>query len=67
MSSEQPMQLNWLKSSYSSGEGGACVEFATDRTTVHIRDSKAYDGPRLAFAPSTWAGFVAAVGRGRSD
>ncbi|MGW6456159.1 DUF397 domain-containing protein [Streptomyces sp. NPDC055078] len=29
MNSEQHAQLNWFKSSYSSGEGGACVEVAT--------------------------------------
>ncbi|MPY65010.1 DUF397 domain-containing protein, partial [Streptomyces spongiae] len=32
--------LEWFKSSYSSGEGGACLELAVHPTTIHIRDSK---------------------------
>ncbi|MFI1417070.1 DUF397 domain-containing protein [Streptomyces sp. NPDC020731] len=49
----------WFKSSYSSGsEGDSCVEIATTPATVHIRDSKNLDGPRLAFAPAAWAGFL---------
>jgi hypothetical protein len=30
----------WLKSSYSTGEGGNCVEIADLNTEVGIRDSK---------------------------
>ncbi|MFJ3943636.1 DUF397 domain-containing protein [Streptomyces griseoaurantiacus] len=49
----------WFKSSYSSGpEGDSCVEVAAAPGTVHVRDSKNLRGPRLAFAPSAWAGFV---------
>ncbi|MEU5092221.1 DUF397 domain-containing protein [Streptomyces sp. NPDC021356] len=52
--------LDWFKSSYSSGaEGDSCLEVAADPTTVHVRDSKyTGGGPRLAFGPSAWAGFV---------
>ncbi|MFG2511858.1 DUF397 domain-containing protein [Streptomyces sp. NPDC048584] len=79
-SSEDPSDLAWFKSSYSSGsegdscvevagawfkssysdgnEGDSCVEIATAPATVHVRDSKNLDGPRLAFAPATWAGFL---------
>ncbi|MFD8791779.1 DUF397 domain-containing protein [Streptomyces vinaceus] len=47
----------WRKSSYSAGEGGACVEVATCgcADTVHVRDSKVADGPTLALAPAAWA------------
>ncbi|MEU2897596.1 DUF397 domain-containing protein [Streptomyces sp. NPDC001273] len=49
----------WFKSSYSSSsEGDSCVEIATAPATVHVRDSKNLDGPRLAFAPTAWAGFL---------
>jgi hypothetical protein len=58
MNTEQPARLDWFKSSYSSGEGGACVEVAADTTAVHVRDSKERGGPQLAFARSAWAGFV---------
>jgi hypothetical protein len=51
--------LAWFKSSYSSSsEGDSCVEVATEPGTVHVRDSKDVEGPRLAFAPAAWADFV---------
>ncbi|WP_433857055.1 DUF397 domain-containing protein [Streptomyces kronopolitis] len=49
---------HWAKSSYSSDEGGECVEVATTPGTVLIRDSKNPDGPRLTLAPTTWAAFL---------
>ncbi|MER6477196.1 DUF397 domain-containing protein [Streptomyces filamentosus] len=54
-------ELDWFKSSYSdSGNGESdCVEIATTPGTVHVRDSKNTDGPRLAFGPAAWSGFVA--------
>ncbi|MEU9503812.1 DUF397 domain-containing protein [Streptomyces sp. NPDC048196] len=51
--------LSWRKSSYSSGSSGDCIEIATSPATVHIRDSKDKDGPRLAVAAGAWAAFVA--------
>ncbi|MFD0370577.1 DUF397 domain-containing protein [Streptomyces sp. NPDC059071] len=52
-------ELKWCKSSYSdSGNGNDCVEVATTPGTVHVRDSKDTEGPRLAFGPGAWAGFV---------
>ncbi|MGH4032933.1 DUF397 domain-containing protein [Actinomycetota bacterium Odt1-20B] len=50
--------LDWHKSSYSSGGSGDCVEVATCPTTIHIRDSKNPEGPRLALAPTAWTGFL---------
>ncbi|MFC8424996.1 DUF397 domain-containing protein [Streptomyces sp. NPDC057236] len=48
-----------FKSTCSSGpEIDSCVEVATEPATVHVRDSKNLDGPRLAFAPAAWAGFL---------
>ena len=51
----------WFKSSYSSGEGGECVEVAAGAAHVHIRDSKRLDGPVLTVGPRAWAGFVGLV------
>ncbi|MFK3732456.1 DUF397 domain-containing protein [Streptomyces sp. NPDC088090] len=51
-------ELDWFKSSYSNGGGETCVEVANTPGTVHVRDSKDTTGPRLAFGPSAWAGFV---------
>ncbi|MGW2349728.1 DUF397 domain-containing protein [Actinacidiphila glaucinigra] len=48
----------WFKSSYSSGEGGECVEVAFAAGAVHIRDSKERSGPVLTVTPEAWAGFV---------
>ncbi|MFJ7244096.1 DUF397 domain-containing protein [Kitasatospora sp. NPDC098652] len=52
------MELVWFKSSYSSNEGGACVEVAEAPGTVHVRDSKDKSGPQLAFEPAAWQAFV---------
>ncbi|KES07487.1 toxin [Streptomyces toyocaensis] len=52
-------ELAWFKSSYSSGNNGeSCVELALTPGTVHVRDSKTTEGPRIAFTPGTWAAFV---------
>ncbi|WP_405683427.1 DUF397 domain-containing protein [Streptomyces sp. NBC_00057] len=48
----------WLKSSYSSGAGGECVEVAACPGTVHVRDSKDSTGPILSVAAGGWAAFV---------
>ncbi|CAL9447636.1 DUF397 domain-containing protein [Streptomyces sp. Tu 3180] len=58
-SSRDASSLTWFKSSYSSGsEGDSCVEVAAGAGAVHVRDSKDVGGPRLAFAPAAWGGFV---------
>ncbi|MEV6941950.1 DUF397 domain-containing protein [Streptomyces sp. NPDC051172] len=52
-------ELAWFKSSYSGGTNGeSCVEIAVAPGTIHIRDSKNLDGPRLTVTPTTWAAFV---------
>ncbi|WP_406469346.1 DUF397 domain-containing protein [Streptomyces hirsutus] len=52
-------ELAWFKSSYSGGnDGNSCVELALTPSTVHVRDSKNADGPRLALTPGAWAEFV---------
>ncbi|MEU1045080.1 DUF397 domain-containing protein [Streptomyces sp. NPDC005897] len=52
-------ELVWFKSSYSGGnDGNSCVELALTPATIHIRDSKHTDGPRLALTPAAWASFL---------
>jgi uncharacterized protein DUF397 len=55
----------WVKSSYSNGNGGGCVEWAprTAATTgtVPIRDSKTPTGPALAFPATAWTAFVSTL------
>ncbi|MFG2722073.1 DUF397 domain-containing protein [Streptomyces sp. NPDC048416] len=51
-------QLVWRKSSYSSEEGGECVEVASSLAKVHVRDSKDTTRPTLAVEPTAWTTFV---------
>ncbi|MFJ8093615.1 DUF397 domain-containing protein [Streptomyces griseofuscus] len=52
-------ELAWFKSSYSGGtDGESCVELAVAPGTIHVRDSKNVEGPRLALTPAAWANFV---------
>ncbi|GAA2117102.1 DUF397 domain-containing protein [Streptomyces synnematoformans] len=50
--------LPWFKSSYSSPQGGDCIEVAPTPRTVHVRDSKDPEGPILRFTPDAWADFL---------
>lgn len=57
----------WVKSSYSNGEGGGCVEWApavAASGVVPVRDSKDPGGPTLAFSAAGWRAFVAGVRAG---
>ncbi|MFI9719853.1 DUF397 domain-containing protein [Streptomyces sp. NPDC052396] len=53
----------WVKSSYSEGNGGTCVEWAPAFASgvVPVRDSKTPGGPMLAFPASSWSAFVTGV------
>ncbi len=49
------MALKWVKSSYSSGTGGQCVEVARNVPgVVAVRDSKDPGGPVLRFTAGEW-------------
>lgn len=50
--------LSWFKSSYSSNEGGECVEVAVTEQTMLVRDSKDVIRPHLAVGLAGWADFV---------
>ncbi|MGW0766636.1 DUF397 domain-containing protein [Streptomyces sp. NPDC002671] len=51
----------WMKSSYSAGNG-ACVEVkSSNAAELAVRDSKALEGPILAFPADAWNAFVASV------
>ncbi|MDT0401923.1 DUF397 domain-containing protein [Streptomyces edwardsiae] len=52
--------LRWHKSSYSSEEGGECVEVAVGSTAVHVRDSKqaAQGGPELKVSSGAWSALL---------
>jgi hypothetical protein len=56
-------QIGWRKSTYSSSNGGNCVEVAaTDH--VLVRDTKQDGaGPVLRFTPAAWRRFAGQVKR----
>ncbi|MER5634073.1 DUF397 domain-containing protein [Streptomyces nitrosporeus] len=51
-------ELKWVKSSYSSNDGPACVEVAEVGSAVKVRDSKNLTGPRLGFGADAWSDFL---------
>ncbi|MFG2832670.1 DUF397 domain-containing protein [Streptomyces sp. NPDC048434] len=63
-----PLTHSWVKSSYSSQDGGDCLEWSPAHVCAHgtvpVRDSKDPDGPALIFEPAAWSSFVAGVQAG---
>jgi hypothetical protein len=61
-------KLAWVKSSYSGGSGGNCIEVAghSEREQVLVRDTKDSDGPMLRFSPAAWRSFADQVKAERS-
>lgn len=56
----------WRKSSYSSENGGACVEVADGFSRmVPVRDSKDPEGATLIFTAEAWTTFISDVKSGR--
>jgi hypothetical protein len=51
----------WRKSTYSDGNGGACVEVAS-ADGVAVRDTTDRDGMTLAFTAGVWAAFITRLG-----
>jgi hypothetical protein len=52
---------DWRNSSYSDGNGGACIETATGNTTILIRDSTDRDGVTLSVPADAWQRFTASL------
>ncbi len=57
----------WRKSSYTSQEGGTCVELANLTTTVGVRDSTDPGGPVLQFGRDAVAGLLSRIKNGDLD
>jgi ABC-type amino acid transport substrate-binding protein len=61
-------KADWRKSSYSSSNGGNCVEVARNLPRiVAVRDSKDPQGPALVFTPQGWQAFLASAQAGEFD
>lgn len=63
MESTDLTSAEWLKSSYSSGNG-QCVEVARVSSAIAMRDSKNPGGPALVFTPSEFRAFVQGISSG---
>ncbi len=51
--------MTWRKSTYSTTNGGACVEVACPAPAiVAVRDSQDPHGPHLLFTPADWQQFL---------
>ncbi|WP_030345514.1 DUF397 domain-containing protein [Streptomyces sp. NRRL S-1022] len=61
---DQVAGLTWVKSSYSAGDGGQCVEVADAGTAVLVRDSKRPEEAFLSVGADEWAAFVCMAARG---
>jgi Domain of unknown function (DUF397) len=48
---------NWRKSTYSDGNGGDCVEIASD-DDIMVRDTTDRHGPVLTFTADAWRAFM---------
>lgn len=66
--------VTWRKSTYSGGNGGACVEVAVlpgskegSDYVIALRDSKNPEGAALMFTPDEWTAFTAGVLDGEFD
>ncbi|WP_372442030.1 DUF397 domain-containing protein [Actinomadura violacea] len=53
----------WRKSSYTTSNGGDCVELASVPGTVAVRDSKDPDGPKLVFGRRAFTSFLTGIKR----
>jgi hypothetical protein len=53
--------VGWRKSTYSDGNGGECVELASDGGTVLVRDTTDRGGALLSVSAAAWREFVTHV------
>jgi hypothetical protein len=52
--------VDWRKSTYSTGDGGACVEVASD-DMVMVRDTANRNDGTLAFSATAWERFLGTI------
>ena len=57
----------WRKSTYSSDQGGNCVEVTSLPSAHAVRDSKNPAGSVLRFTTAQWLAFTAGVRTGEFD
>jgi hypothetical protein len=57
----------WIRSTYSNGAGGECVECARVGDEVLVRDTKVGDELVAHLGSQAWLSFIRATGQGWSD
>ena len=62
-----PLSRDWATSSYSTSNGGNCVQARDTGRAVQVRDSKDPDGPVLTFAKASWTAFATAIKNGQHE
>lgn len=50
--------MDWRKSSFSSAQGGSCVETASGNGVVLVRDTTDRAGAVIEFTPDAWKAFA---------
>ena len=58
-------RIEWRTSSYSSSNGGQCVQVGTGPQFVAVRDSQDPAGPALVFTEGDWQAFLGHIKDGR--
>lgn len=53
--------MDWRKSTFSSGNGGACIETASGSGVILVRDTTNRDGGTLGFTAEAWQSFIATL------
>lgn len=53
--------MDWRKSTYSEGNGGSCVEAASDSGVIMVRDTTNRTGVTLSVPAAAWRRFTDAL------
>ena len=57
----------WMKSTYSGGNGGACVEARRHDGLIEVRNSKARGAGTVRFTAEEWDAFLHGAKQGEFD
>ncbi|WP_406287291.1 DUF397 domain-containing protein [Embleya sp. NBC_00896] len=61
MKSAQHPSPRWFTSSYSTNQGGNCVETAAFRDSIGVRDSKDLGVGHLTVEPASWVALIGSL------
>ncbi|MFG1998294.1 DUF397 domain-containing protein [Spirillospora sp. NPDC048911] len=67
MSLNDQSRTAWRTSTYSSTNGGECVEVAALSAQIGVRDSKNPEGPLIVFAEQGWTALISRIKNGEHE